>query len=404
MSPTALENHATTGDPLATEWLTENDAGSGPYMLKEWEHGVRITLVKFDEYWEGWEGNHVTEIRFPIIPEASTQRLLLEQGEIDITGPVSGFTPEDLDAFRNNPDITVTIGPGISNTGIFINTAIPPLDDVRVRQAMQYAFDQERAVEDFSLAASPSVGPFPKGVWGHNDDLEPYDRDLQRARDLLQEAGYPDGFELSSPKGLWYFAPFEYQGNVAQLFKENVAEIGIELDINGVTWPILSGAFADPDPESRPHMGILETIPGIPDPEPTFSIRYKTGHWTNWTDPRVNELLDLAAVEQDENERLALYEEAQEIIYDASPVIWVWDFGHKFVTRSWVKGYVMNNFRYLIPDWYELWIEGRSDADIQTLLPLGARFAGLVSTATVSDVFSRGTTRHLSGLHQAIHS
>jgi peptide/nickel transport system substrate-binding protein len=374
VSPTAIDEHATTEDPLATEWLTENDAGSGPYMLEDWEHGVEITLVRFEDYWEGWEGDHVTEIRLPIIPEAATQRLLLQQGEIDITGPVSGFTPEDLAAFENDPDITVTIEPGISDTGICLNTAIPPLDDVLVRKAMQYAFDQERAVADFSLAATVAVGPIPRGVWGHNDQLEPYGRDLERARDLLEEAGYPGGFELSAPKGLWYFAPFEYQGNVAQLFKENMAEIGIEVDLNGVTWPILSGAFAEPDAETRPHMGILENIPGIPDPDPLLRLQYLSGstyNWMNWSDPRVDELAEEAATTVDQDERLAAYAEIQEIIYEETPVIWIWDFGHKYVTRSWVKGYTMNSFRYLIPDWYDLWIEDRGDTTTQTIMPLG---------------------------------
>ena len=95
VSPTAANSHATADDPWGNKWLFDHAVGTGPYLIESWVKGQTVTMVKNPDYWGGWSGNHVEKIVLRLVKEASTRRLLLENGDVDLA---EGIAFDDLDA------------------------------------------------------------------------------------------------------------------------------------------------------------------------------------------------------------------------------------------------------------------------------------------------------------------
>lgn len=143
VSPKTVLAHQVNGD-LGQKWLYEHDAGSGPWMVKQWIHNQRIVLDPFPGYWRGWSGRHVGEVVIEWPPSSSTQRLGLEHGDIDIT---MNMSPQDYDAVAKEPSITVQEYTGQTIHNITLNTTHSPLQSKLVRQALSYSFDYDGMIK-----------------------------------------------------------------------------------------------------------------------------------------------------------------------------------------------------------------------------------------------------------------
>ena len=153
-------------------------------------------MTKFDDYWKGWEGKHFDKVIIKSVPESATARQMLEAGELDI---VDDLPLEMIDALEKNPKIEIVRTPSFQNLMAFFNTEKAPLDNKLVRQALSYAFPYDDVINYvWKGNANQSRGPIPKGLWGHSDTLFQYSHDIQKAKDLLTHAGYPNGgFKLT---------------------------------------------------------------------------------------------------------------------------------------------------------------------------------------------------------------
>jgi peptide/nickel transport system substrate-binding protein len=369
MSPTFVVAHATPDDPWAHKYLKEHMCGTGPYMLEEWVPGDHVTLVKNPNYWKGWAGNHVDKVYMPIIAESTTRRLRLEEGSIDI----GGLNLEDAMAVNGTKGILVEVVPSLDNLMIFINTQREPLNNKLIRQALSYLFDYENAVKTIRRGiGSQARGPLPSALWGWDPGCPQYNFNLTKAKELIEEAGYkPEDISLE----IWYVGTIDEERRCAELLQSAAAKIGIKITPRGVTWAALIDA-ARPgagDARNATDMTILYWYPDFADPDdylsnmyycynesaPTNINSYPFFNWGYYCNSKLDRILEEATRTTDFSTRVELYKQAQRIIVEDAPAIFVFDEPAILTYRDWVKGYYFNPCYVGCIDFYSISIEGR---------------------------------------------
>lgn len=237
-SPTALEEFGaddvggTEEAPTSSEYAQGNPVGTGPFSFDSWEVGAQVELSAYDEYW-GDQGD-VQSIIFRIIDDPTARRQALEAGSIDgydLVSPADTVALEE-DGFVITPRDPFTI------LYLGMNQEVEELKDVRVRQAITMAIDKQQLVDQTLPEGTEVASQFvPPVVAGYNEDVTTYDYDPEAARQLLAEAGYPDGFTLQ----------FNYPTNVSRPYMPNpeeiftnlsaqLTEIGITVDPQPNAW------------------------------------------------------------------------------------------------------------------------------------------------------------------------
>ena len=339
VSPTAIAEHEVDGDQ-AQEWLRENTVGTGPYMLDHWTPGQEWQIVKYNDYWQGWPENHLTSITMLFVSEVSTARLMLEQGDVDMVGP---YSPDDLPAFEANPDITVFTTPTALEFYIPMNTADGPLADPLVREAVTLAFDYDAHVEAMGGLANRVNGPVPDSIPLHNDQLPLPEYDLDRASELLAEAGYPDGgFSLD----YGYVNVLIEEQRAGEILQAGLAQLGIDLVIQPMTWPSLLSLIQAPADEALDLYAYF-VYPAYADPDAYLysqfhSSQIGTGYNGMFVeDERLDELLEAGRVATNPDERATIYAELQELLSEQHISLYVSNPTYVLPMRSWVK-----NFEY----------------------------------------------------------
>ncbi len=334
------------GDPALADWFNQgNEIGTGPYKLQSWKLGDQVIMTKFDDYWGGWDGNHFDKVVMKVVPETGTARQMLEAGQVDY---VRLLPFEDIEALKKNPAFNVTSTPGFQNVYIAINTLHKPLDDKRVRQAIAYTVPYQDIVDKVMFGyATQATGPVPDSMWGHFDDLKQYTFDLDKARQLLTEAGYPDGgFKLV----LTIASGDENHRKVAELWKGELAKLGIELDIRTMPFDAQWELAKSPDVSQRQDLYLYYYWPDVCSPDTYFEgcfvtqkdpIIYNVSYYSN---PQVDELI-YGAWEKAGTDRKAaaeMYRQVQEQVIEDSPVIFLYDMQNVRVMNASVKGFADN--------------------------------------------------------------
>jgi peptide/nickel transport system substrate-binding protein len=356
ISPTAAMEHEEEGD-YGRAWLDENAVGTGPYMLETWVRGQELTFVKNPDYWRGWEGNHVDKIVLTLAKEPTTQRLLLETGDAHLA---DNITFDDLDALSQVPGVVVEPGTSPEMLNICIKDA-GITEDKLVRQAFSQVFDYEAFIEGvLNGRARQPLGPIPFGVWALDRDLEPYTRDVERAKELMTEAGYPDGgFDVTIQTIAAYGW---YQPREAQILQQNLAEIGVEATIDDKA-DAATFLASIRDKERAPEIYFWRSVAAVDDPDYELRRLYHSefvgnrgvnGMW--FQDERVDELLDEALRLPTREERKPLYDELQAVLKDEAICIWAAQMNYYITRRDSLNGYVWNPFGLGVPDYYSIWI------------------------------------------------
>jgi peptide/nickel transport system substrate-binding protein len=357
ISPSVMQ-HELNGD-LGQAWATENTIGTGAYMLDHWTHKVEVVMVKFPNYWGGWEGNHVDRVVLKLVPEPSTQRLLLEQGDVD---SATHITLDDMNVLRNNSAITIVESKGKSMFNFFVgmNTEKGLLKDIRIRQALSYAFDYEGTVKDaFKGFAAQSVGPMAASVPYWDKNVFVYHRDLNKAKELLAEAGYPNGgFTLT----INYFAGQDWGMRILGVLTANLGELGIKLQPNGLAWSAMMDALMSQ--KSAPDMQIMDYWPDYPDPDSFLAGELDYWFWGSrpaadyfYYNSTVLQLLNAASSEIDTTKRAQLYSQIQDMVVANCPAIWVLDIAVPVPLRKEVHGFYYNALYELAYQPYLIWKE-----------------------------------------------
>lgn len=326
------------------DWFTKvHEAGSGPYMLKSWKENDALVLQRFDGYWGGWKANQFDTVIIKPVEETSTKMQMLQAGEADV---VDQLPYEQLEALRSDPNVELVTTPSWQNLLAFFDTKKKPLDDVRVRQALSYAFPYQSVIDDVMHGmATQARGPVPAGLWGHDDQLFQYTEDLDRARELLAQAGVGQGLELT----LTYTAGDENERRVAELWKAELAKLGITLDVQGLPWDSQWQLAKADDPAKRQDIFMMYWWPDYATPYSFLwnmfhsedTINFNLGYYSN---PEFDRLIDdantLAA--SDREKAVEEFARAQEILVQDAPAVFIYDQKYVRPIRTSFGGYVDN--------------------------------------------------------------
>lgn len=294
----------------------EMPVGTGPFKFVDRVVGDSLTLARFDDY-------HGTKavtpnLVFRVIPDNSVRTIELETGAIDIAYDIG---PADVNRVDSNPDLVLVRDANLSMTYIGFNFQKAPFDNIKVRQAINLALDMEAIVEVVMRGVgAPAFGPIGPNVFGANNDLEPYPFDVARARALMAEAGFPDGFETT----LWTNEN-QIRMDIAEIAQNQLAEIGIKVTVQVLEW----GAYLAATAAGEHDMFILGWTTVTADADyGLFPLFHSSqfggpGNRTYYANARVDQLLEIGRESVDPAARLAAYREAQQIIRDEAPWIFV---------------------------------------------------------------------------------
>lgn len=342
MSPCAIEANATEEDEWAQEFFNENMIGTGPYILTNFVRESIIEMEKNPDYWRGWGGKHFDRLVMKHVPERATHSLLIERGEADL---VDNAPYDDLERLDALPNVVVRNNPG-PMPFVWMMRPRGPLEDVRVRQALAYAIDYDAIIEEVMQGTGTRLyGPLSQ-VYGAycEDGLIKYEYDLDKAKELLKEAGYEDGFDLNFtfPIAL----PFEQ--DVAVALQGMWAPLGINLTLEpqASSATYMSASYTWEEPKKYDAFGMLLSA-YLPDPDHQLWRWIGEDNWPGlnvsaYENERVNEIFRQARQMPMGPERDALYCEASEIINQDAVHLWMFT---KNDVRTWqedIKGYVYN--------------------------------------------------------------
>jgi peptide/nickel transport system substrate-binding protein len=333
------------------------DGGTGPYTIESYIPDQEILLTRYDDYWGGWTEGQFDKVLIQIVGEDVLQQQMLEGGEVDLT---SRLPQENYDTFRDDPNYTVFDEPTYFNYVGYFNTLRPPLDNKLVRQALSYAIPYEDIITiGANGLATQSRGPVPQGVWPWSEDVPQYTYDLDKARELLAEAGYPDGgFTIK----LTYAAENNTEAAFAPLIKDSFAEIGVEVELEAIPFN-QQWELAKADPPNAQDMFLVLYWPTYSDAgsDNLWSLFYYTEapffNLSYWNNPDYNATLDeaIGLTVTDPETSQAKYIEAMNLLVEEAPGIFFMDTMQPLVIPNYLSGYQYNlNYPFVYHFYNEL--------------------------------------------------
>lgn len=331
-SPTAVKKY---GDKYPL-----NPVGSGPFIFKDWVSGSHTTLVRNDNYWGGKPA--IKELVFKPVSEPGARVIMLETGEADV---INSVFPEEMIRLEKNKNLAILKQPVLRGWFIGMNNLMKPFDDVRVRRAMNYAIDVEVITDEiYRGTAAPLTSAVNSKVFGHVAQPD-YEYNPAKARQLLKEAGYANGFtvNLIHPVSGAGFMP-----EVPQAVQAMLAEVGINLNLV----PLEMSAFVDniiKDPKASEQAGKHMIMAGIGagtgEAANIMHEFYHTGSWAPvkynrifYSNPKVDAILDEAIQTFDTNKQKKLMADAQKLIWEDAPWVFFYEMMGIYGARSNVKG------------------------------------------------------------------
>lgn len=321
------------------EWFDAGKCvGTGPYTIESFEKGQRLIMTRFDDYWGGWQDNQFDKIVYEIVVDPVVALQMIEGGEADF---YPSAPADRIAAFEAMDRLDVIVQPSFQHMMFMLNTAKPPLDNKLVRQALAYSFPYDQLVERSEGLYTQSRGGVPQGMWGWGEELFQYTYDLEKARELLEEAGYPGGgFELQHT----YASDATEEAWAIELWTFSLAELGIEHKPQGMTFQSL-WELAQSDPVTAQDMTTFIWWPTWVTPyDPLWSMYHceEEPYWnvTYWCNSEFDALLDegnlLTGTDIEAAERKFI--EAQEILVEESPAIFIADLPDVWVYSADMEG------------------------------------------------------------------
>jgi len=322
--------------------LSIKPVGTGPYRFLRYAVDDRLELEPFNEYFGGRPQNEGLVVK--IVPDDIMRGLELRKGTTDMV--INDLTPDIAYQLEKSDRLQIVESPGVDYQYLGLNLRDPILKDVRVRQAIAYAIDTHSIIEYLRRGlAAPATGLMPQQSWASATDLHPYPHDPDRARALLDEAGYrdPDGTGPAPRLGLSLkiSSSQEFNRLQASVIQQNLREVGIDLDVRTYEFATL---FSDVQKGNFQLYSLQWTAGSLADPDMLRRVfhskqvppeGFNRGHFS---DPRVDALLDEAASSTDEARRLDLFQQVQRLIATELPYISLWNKTNFIVAQRSLAG------------------------------------------------------------------
>jgi peptide/nickel transport system substrate-binding protein len=313
-----IPKHILEGQDINRASFNRKPIGTGPFKFAQWKVGEGARVLRNDAYFKSKP--LLKEIVFKIIPDENARLVALEAGEIDETG----IPPKDFKKMKSAPRINVFEYDALTYTYLGFNLANPIFADKKVRQALAYAVNKNQLVNlIFRGLASPAHSPSAPIAWSYNPEVEKYPFNLNKAKQLLTEAGYPNGFE---------FTCLVNQGNkerekAATVLQQHFKQIGVKMNIQVMEWSSMIKILNAPDDPKKFDAVIIGWALGI-DPD-SYSIwhssQYPSGlNFIKYNNPEIDRLLEKGRTTMDKEGRKDIYGKIQKFIADDQPYIFLW--------------------------------------------------------------------------------
>lgn len=310
-------------EKVGSEGLATQVNGTGPFKLVEWRKGDSIIMERFDDYYGGAVDIEpvgkacVDRVIFQIIPESASRVAALLSGDVDI---INELPAHSMNQVANNANTEVMTVRGTRTYFVALNNTKAPFDNPLVRKAANHALDKKLIIDKIlSGTATPLNGVLSPDAFAFKADLPEYIYDVAKAKELLTEAGYPDGIDVT----LDVDGPFK---DTAEAVASLLSKAGIRTKVEVGESSLLVKKWRE-DEEKVGDMWFTSWGNGSLDPsdivEPTLQTGGR-GNSAGYSNAKVDELLKAASTELDRDKRIALYHEAQSIVNDDAPWLFLW--------------------------------------------------------------------------------
>jgi ABC-type transport system substrate-binding protein len=332
-SPAAIQKFGAT--------YRDNPVGTGPFSFESWQKGQAVQLERNDAYW-GKKAN-VDKLRFLAVPEATTRMALVETGQAQVAVRVP---PQDVRRLDANVNIDVIRTPSVRTIFMYFNQTKAPFNNVLVRRAMNHAINKADIVNfvlgGFGRASDAPISP---GIFGYTN-MGSYDYNPELAKNLLRQAGYPNGFSftLSSPNGRYL-----QDIRVTEAVQSQLRNVGINATINTLEWGAYLAASNQPKDKNEFQVAMLGwgTVTGDAD-YGLYGLFHSSQQAPNgfnrgfYSNSQLDKILDQARISTDPKARTTLYQSAMKLIKNDAP--WIQLHSEQQVTaiRKEVSGVVVH--------------------------------------------------------------
>ena len=319
-----------------------NIVGTGMFKLKEWVAGEKLVLER-NEFFKDSKSN-IDTLVVKFVPEANSRMIMLETGEIDLA---RDLLPLDFKKISEDTKFTTVEIETPSNMFLGFDLRNELLADKRVRQAIAYAINNEDLVKTvFNGSASVATSPVPKITTGHNENSNNYPQNIEKAKQLLAEAGYPNGFNIEL-----FVSEDNQRIDMAVIIQDNLKKIGINAEIKTFQWAAYVSTIENPN-IIKP-LFIMSWNISNDDPDEVLYPLYHSSQidaHTNvvfYKNEKFDNLISEARETTDKEKRMKLYEEAQDIIQEDLPHYTLVYPKQNFAYKASIKNIKYNKRAYL---------------------------------------------------------
>lgn len=315
--------------------------GTGPFMFKEWVPGNRFVMVRNEDYYG--PKPPLSEVTFRVIPDDASRVVALETGEVHVAVRIPPF---DIPRLKANPKIDIIHSPSVRTIYLGFNALKEPLNDKRVRQALNYAVNKQAIVKHvLGGVGRVSDAPVSPGIFGYAS-IQTYEYNVEKAKALLAEAGFPKGFEttLHPAVGRYYM-----DASVATAVAADLLKVGVKADIKMMEWgTYLPYILREKDVvDHKIYMLGWGCVTG--DADYGLYTLFHSGEWPKkgmnasfFKNEKLDQLLEAARSTANPDERKKLYKEAMTLIMDEAPWLFLHSEAQVVGARANVKGLIVH--------------------------------------------------------------
>lgn len=303
---------------VGADAFAKNPIGTGPYKFVEWVKDQRIVMEANKDYWRGVP--KIGKVTFKPIREISSRIAELRTGAVDIA---VDLPPDQFDLVRSDTKLRVEAVKSVRTGWLTLNTREKPLDDPRVRQALNYGVNVDSIIKNlFKGAVQRATGPYTPVVFGYDKTIEPYPYDPERAKALLKEAGYPNGLKLKleTPIGRTLL-----DKESAEVIATDLAKIGVTVEVVTAQFEVFFERFLG---KKMTNLAMISCGNVVFDVDFCIGLHFDSPRrGLYYSTPEMDRLIQEAKTTVDESKRVALYKTLlRKLTKDDAAAIWLWDY------------------------------------------------------------------------------